>query len=290
MRIVTHNGRFHADDIFAIATLLILYPEAEIIRSRDEEIIKFADIVVDTGLIYNPKISRFDHHQQGGAGERGNGIPYASFGLIWKEFGAQVSNIEIAKLIDEVLVTPIDAHDNGIIISERIFGSIREYTISDFFGSYIDNDNSEDETILYTTFLGCVSIARELLLREINIAGKELYSMEKVREIFDSTEDKRLIVLEEPLLWFRVLINEAITLYVVYPRKEGTWGVKAVPKEVGSYELRKPFPKEWGGRGAKELVEITGVEDAVFCHNKLFICSARTKEGAIALAMKALLS
>ena len=38
------------------------------------------------------------------------------------------------------------------------------------------------------------------------------------------------------------------------------------------------------------VAEITGVEDAVFCHNHRFICAAESKEGAIKLAKLALSS
>ena len=78
-RIITHNGGFHTDDVFAVATLLIFLgeEETEVIRSRDPEIIKTGDFVVDTGFIYDPEKNLFDHHQIEGAGERGNGIPYA---------------------------------------------------------------------------------------------------------------------------------------------------------------------------------------------------------------------
>ena len=86
-KIVTHNSTFHADDVFAVATLLIIEPDAEVIRTRDENIISSADYVVDVGQIYDKDKKRFDHHQLGGAGKRDDGIEYASFGLVWKEYG-----------------------------------------------------------------------------------------------------------------------------------------------------------------------------------------------------------
>ena len=50
MKIVTHNAKFHTDDVFAVATLLVLYPDAKIIRTRDEALVKTADIVVDVEI------------------------------------------------------------------------------------------------------------------------------------------------------------------------------------------------------------------------------------------------
>ena len=47
--IVTHDGSFHADDVFAVATLLKLFPDANVIRTRDTSVIERADVVVDVG-------------------------------------------------------------------------------------------------------------------------------------------------------------------------------------------------------------------------------------------------
>ena len=56
-KLVTHNGSFHADDVFACALLaLVLENEDEkfeVIRTRDEKIIKEGDFVFDVGGIYD---------------------------------------------------------------------------------------------------------------------------------------------------------------------------------------------------------------------------------------------
>ena len=49
--IVTHDGKFHADDVFAVATLLLVFPGATVTRTRDEGLIKGADAAVDVGGI-----------------------------------------------------------------------------------------------------------------------------------------------------------------------------------------------------------------------------------------------
>jgi uncharacterized UPF0160 family protein len=287
MKILTHNGRFHADDIFAVATLLLLNPGAEVVRSRDPEQIKTADIVVDTGFIYDPSLKRFDHHQPEGAGKRGNGIPYASFGLVWKEFGPELAGVEGGVIVDEKLGIPIDAHDNGFSLTEPKFPEIKEYTISDFFYSYLDVDEVNEEN-LYKAFMSGVEIAKNILTREIIIAKKEVADMVLMRKILAESPDKRIVVIDKDMDWYRTLVREPETLYVVYPRKEGNWGAKAVPKAMWSFEAKKPFPRAWAGKAGEELVQITGVPDAVFCHRECFVCSAKSKEGVIELARKAL--
>ena len=76
--IVTHGGKFHADDVFSVAALTHLFPDAQVVRTRDAKLIAAADIVVDVGQEYDAASGRFDHHQRGGAGARDNGIPYKS--------------------------------------------------------------------------------------------------------------------------------------------------------------------------------------------------------------------
>src|SRR5690606_33502984 len=66
---------------------------------------------------YDPERNRFDHHQEGGAGARENGIPFAAFGLVWREFGPRIlEDNNAVRSIDERLVQTIDALDNGIDI------------------------------------------------------------------------------------------------------------------------------------------------------------------------------
>ena len=125
-KIITHSGTFHADDIFACAVLsLHMKNKVKIIRTRDKSIIEKGDYVVDVGGIYDEQINRFDHHQIGGAGKRPNGIPYASFGLVWKKFGPLLcASKEVAEKIDQKLASPIDAEDNGLDISKPLIEGI----------------------------------------------------------------------------------------------------------------------------------------------------------------------
>ena len=66
MKIITHSGNFHPDDVCAVATLLLIYPDAEVVRTRDEKVINEKDkedIVLDLGRVYDPTNLIFDHHQ-----------------------------------------------------------------------------------------------------------------------------------------------------------------------------------------------------------------------------------
>ena len=55
-RMAVHNGIFHADDVFGVALMQSIYNDLEIIRTRDDELIKTCDIVSDVGN------GKYDHH------------------------------------------------------------------------------------------------------------------------------------------------------------------------------------------------------------------------------------
>ncbi|MHB1330574.1 MAG: MYG1 family protein [Minisyncoccota bacterium] len=288
-KIVTHNSTYHADDVFAVAALLLIEPDAEVVRTRDIGAITSADYVVDVGLEYDPLKKRFDHHQIGGAGARDNGIQYASFGLVWKEYGEVLSGGKReALIIDRKLAQPLDAHDNGMPIAEYKYERIREYSVIDFLYSYLDKPD-QTEGDLYEMFMKVVSIAKDLLEREINKAKESVRSFDAVIDLYKSAEDKRVIIMDKEYEWQEALMSMPEPVFAVYPRNDGSWGVKCVPVVAKVYGTRrKDFPTEWGGKVGEELQKITGVPDAIFAHRGLFMVAAKTKEGALTLAQKAL--
>ena len=79
--LLTHSGPFHADDLVAYLVLARTLGDVRLVRSRAAEAIVAADVVFDVGGEYDPTRHRYDHHQPGGAGQRDNGVPYASAGL-----------------------------------------------------------------------------------------------------------------------------------------------------------------------------------------------------------------
>ena len=64
--------------------------------------------------------------------------------------------------------------------------------------------------------------------------------------------------------------------------------VNTIRTKPGSFDSRKNLPEAWGGLRDEELARISGVPDATFCHKGLFLAIAKTKEGALKLAEKAL--
>jgi uncharacterized UPF0160 family protein len=89
VRVGTHSGKFHFDEVTSVTIIKRLCDVDVVIRSRNKEVHATCDILVDVGGVYNPDFLRFDHHQ-GGAGFNVNGIPKSSAGLVWDHFGPRV--------------------------------------------------------------------------------------------------------------------------------------------------------------------------------------------------------
>ncbi|MEY2671996.1 MAG: hypothetical protein RL687_413 [Candidatus Parcubacteria bacterium] len=287
--IVAHDGAFHADDIFACATLGLSLDaegrEYRIIRTREQNKIDFADFVVDVGGIYDAGQNRFDHHQELGAGARDNDIPYAAFGLVWKTYGEKISGSkEVSDTIEERLVQAIDANDNGIdLFSLRT--SVSPYFIQSMFYSFRPSYTEEQD--YDTPFLKLVDLAKEILIREIKKSGDTIKARDMVKRAYLNAEDKRIVTLDQAYPWGETISEYPNTIFVVYP-KAGTWRVEGVRKNKDSFETRKPMPTKWAGKRDLELIKETGVKDAVFCHNGRWLVVAKSKEGALELANKAL--
>ena len=289
IKLVTHTGRFHADDIFACATLQILLGEGNVAvtRTRDAEIIEKADYVFDVGGIHDPAIHRFDHHQKGGAGARENGIPYAAFGLVWKEYGEKLcGSKEVAQKIDEILVQAIDAGDNAVQTVAPIAGKPFPFLIQSAFGAFKPTWKEGDNTD--TGFFRAVVFAQEILSREITQTQDYFEAKKYVADIYQNTQDKRLIVLDKRYPWEELLIAYPEPLLVVVPTPAGTWKAETALTSFDSFERRMKLPESWAGLRDADLARVTGVEDAVFCHNGRFIVVAKTKESALKLAQLAL--
>src|SRR5579875_2312727 len=258
MRIATHDGSFHADEVFAIATLQLLLDAepagapVEVVRTRDRELISGADLRVDVGFHDDPATGDFDHHQRSFDRARPNGVRYASFGLIWREFGARVcgGDGQVADAVDATLVQSVDAADSGQRLAE-------------LNGRWDETLSPAEER---DRFDQALELARGVLAREIASVASARRAVRLVQDAIAAAPE---------------------ALFVIYPKRQG-FGLEGVPIELGTFELRRELPAEWAGLEGDELVAVTGVQDAVFCHAKRFLVVARSHAGIEQLAQRAL--
>jgi len=291
MVIATHDGSFHADEVFAVAALGMLGEPAEVVRTRDPAALAAADLRVDVGFRDDARAGDFDHHQRGFDAARANGVRYASFGLVWREFGVRVcdGDVEVAAAIDETLVQTVDANDTGQRLTEPLVDGVRQFSISAVIGGFNanwDEQLSPDEERV--RFDAAVDLARQILAREIAVAASGRRAERIVRAAIAAAPDPRVVELPVNVPWKRVLVPEtADALFVIYPKRQG-FGLEAVPGALGSFENRRDLPASWGGLEGSDLVAVTGVEGALFCHAKRFLVVAASHDGITRLAELAL--
>ena len=291
MKVATHDGSFHADEVFALAALTLLGEPVEIVRTRDADAIAAADVRVDVGFASDPATGDFDHHQREGAGERPNGIRYASFGLVWREYGARLCDGDeaVAERVDRSLVQAVDANDTGQAVVAPVLDGVRPMTVSGVIGALNptwEEDLAPEEE--RARFDEALALAGRVLGREIASATAAQRAVRLVSDAIASAGDPRVIALDRDVPWKEVVVGSAPdALFVVYPKRQG-WGLEAVPRTLGSFENRRDLPEEWAGLDAPEHARVTGVEDALFCHAKRFLAVARSREGIAELAAQAL--
>lgn len=284
-RIRTHNGIFHSDEIVAIAMLILKLERdglktVQILRTREN---LFSNIEIDVGE------GAFDHHQIGGNGIRDNDIPYASCGLIWKEYGKkiingfkkanqQINTAEIFEVIDYRIAQKVDAEDNGRISECHSYSFITK-----FLPSWTDDVIDYDEA-----FERCLNVTVEVLRAEILAAINENSSKYKIRELMENKTSNVLELPNQIIPWVDNVIIENIIAevpadFVIFRYPAGGWAAQCVPNSfIEKFTQRIPFPKEWAGK-TNELSEITGVDGAILCHNERFFIRAKHKEEVIAL-------
>lgn len=293
MRLITHSGTFHADDVTAAAILTALHPGAEVVRTRDFATIEAArgkDIVFDVGSAYSHPDRRYDHHMTD-APRRPDGTPYSSVGLVWLHYGMSYLALSLEtrepdflsrvwKAVDGGLVREIDLLDNGI-------GSISASSLPAIVDDF--NPAWDGEGDIDSAFADAVATARPILARRVSAIAARERAATVVREAATRSDDPRIIVLPSSMPWESALFEGGFdqALYVVYPKSEDAWYCAAVPPEPGSFAQRRPLPAAWAGLRDQELADVSGIPDATFCHPGRFVCGARSREGIVSMARAA---
>lgn len=266
----THSGKFHADDVFSSALLLYLNPEIRIIRGNKvpED---FDGIVFDIGR------GRYDHHQKDSR-IRENGIPYAAFGLLWEELGAEILGEELAQKFDESFVQPLDNNDNT--------GEKKELaTLIGNFNPTWDAQGGNDEA-----FFQAVSVAGMILENKFERYLGNERADKRVEEILEehqkailsgekSKEEARILILPE-FVPCQKRLSETDIAFVIFPSNRGGYCIQPQKKEY-SLNYKCSFPVEWLGLENEELVAATGLSSAGFCHKGGFLMTTGTLEDAV---------
>jgi uncharacterized UPF0160 family protein len=292
--LITHSGGFHADELLSSVILTRLFPQAELVRSRDASWITAGDdrIVYDVGGHYDHQARIYDHHQRG-APRRDTDQAFSSFGLIWKHYGADylaasgVPEQDIVSIhadFDARFVLPVDLIDNGEL-SPATAGALSALTLPTLLETLkpVFDDSAPDAE--NRAFQQALSIARSFVEAKIaGLAAKLRAEALVAAAIIDAGTGQ---VLELPMgMPFRSAIVKAGAdhlLFVVHPRGSD-WVITGIRRSDDGFELRADLPAAWAGLNDAALAAACGVTGASFCHKGRFIATAQTRAAARALA------
>ncbi|WP_273508554.1 MYG1 family protein [Planktotalea frisia] len=293
--LVTHSGGFHADELLSSVILTRLFPNAELLRTRDKTWIKPAEgrIIYDVGGVFEADAQIFDHHQRPNP-LREDGQPYSSFGLIWAHYGHDylramgVPEKDMASIhasFDRGFVLPVDLVDNGAVNTSDagpIFSGMTLPVLLESLKTVFDDraEGADDRA-----FLAALPVARAFVEAQIKRKAAKFRAEDMVLTAIKAAGDG--CVLELPMgMPFRGAVEKAGAdhlLFVIHPRGED-WSLTTIRIGDDTFDNRADLPAAWAGLSDDALEAASGVTGAKFCHNGRFIAVASSYDAVRKMA------
>jgi uncharacterized UPF0160 family protein len=171
LKIVTHNGLFHADEVLSVALLAAKYDKVFILRTRNKDILRLTATkkevyLLDVGGEYNPDLRCFDHHSNDKSME-----DHATISLIFKFLYPE--NTAINKFIYDRLIDGVKNWDNG---RKKSLQTGMPLNLSQLISSFnsLDAENQDIQFIKALRFSGKV-IENEFRTAEILLKSQKIY-------------------------------------------------------------------------------------------------------------------
>lgn len=200
---------------------------------------------------------------------------------------------EIAWAIDGDLVQYLDMADTGAARNAP-GGYGLSAVVSGFNPTWIDEQmagsSEAAEEFRLNQFRRAMAFIREVIINAVKYRVGALLALDQVRQA-QRLEGGRLLFLENGALpWSGVVRNEMpeVVFVLSYSVSDRRHMLHTVPVAAESFKARRDLPGTWAGLRGEELAAVTGVADAVFCNNNLFIAAAISFEGALQMARLAL--
>lgn len=284
--LITHSSKFHADDVFSTAFMSLIIDNPVVCRVNSVE-----ENISPSAIVYDIGFGKFDHHQKEFDLKHDNGVKYASFGLLFKEFGLSYLNTidsrygeDVYLMLEHDLVIGIDAVDNGEFPNINVnynYKSI-DSIIGDFNACW-DEDTDND---IY--FMKAVEIAGMILSAGIKKCFAKIRAKERVEGAIEESNNHIMFLNEYmPFKDFVITSNNpkaADIWFCITPSNRGGYNVHTIPKEKNTHITRCDFPSSWGGLVDDELQLVSGVKSATFCHSGLFLAVCKSKEDSYLMA------
>ncbi|KAL1824001.1 hypothetical protein ACET3Z_010779 [Daucus carota] len=320
----THNGTFHCDEAVACFILRLThnFASANIVRTRDPQVLASLDAVVDVGGVYDPSKDRFDHHQKGFSevfGHAGYSTKLSSAGLVYKHYGLEIiaKEIQLNKGHPDVFKLYLAVYKSFIEAIDAIDNGVSQYCV-DIPPNYVNNTSLSSRigrlNLDWTDPDQSIEKENDAFQRAMVLAGNEF--IESIHFHAKSWLPARSIVVDclaarknvdcsgEIILLPRICpwklhifeLEEEMKIdpsikYVIYQDdRSDNWRVQAVAVSPDKYQSRKPLLSQWRGLTGEELSEVAAIPGCVFVHMSGFIGGNQSYEGALAMAKASLMT
>lgn len=262
---ITHNGKFHADEVFTTAFLKLALKDYNFVWKRVSLVPYNYDDNTPNVIIYDIGGGKYDHHGEN-CPKRPDGTKYAAFGLVFRKYGRQLlgDNFE---LFDKKFVQPIDLTDN--YGQEKYPNPLASYIAS--LNPLFDTDRESSDG----QFEKAVEIAEEILKREfLTIVSKnnsDVYIRECLKE-----SDGNIVILDRYARWQNVIIKETDIKFVIFPSPRQGFNLQTVPSSFKSNKsARIEFPEDWFDKsrdGKKNSDYVKREYKGIIFWNRTFAC------------------
>lgn len=241
--IVTHDGVFHADEVFATALIKLIAKsnnenKIEVIRTRNPKILQ-EHLGLPTSIVIDVGNSEFDHHQELKYNLiNGEEVPMSSFGLVHKKF-LELNLISFDKDLQN-LVVEVDKADNGIAPS----------TVSTLIRTFTPNWNDTSDTAMDDAFKKAVKFAKVILKNMLGKSNSNLLAEKfikneiknlKKQELLYGTKRNYLILetfipFQETIIKHNETAQEEDKIKFVINKNKNKYNLHTIKKSLGSFE------------------------------------------------------
>ena len=244
--IVTHDGVFHADEVFATALIKLAAKsnnnnenKIEVIRTRNPKMLQ-EHLELENSIVIDVGNSEFDHHQELKYNTiNGEEVPMSSFGLVHKKF-LELGLIMFDKDLQS-LVVEVDKADNGVAPS----------TVSTLIRTFTPNWNDKSDTAMDDAFKKAVKFAKGILknmLEKTNssllaeeIIKDEIQNLKKQNEFKTKNKKRNYLILQNYIPFQETIIkyNETVSedkIKFVINKNKNKYNLHTVKKSLGSFE------------------------------------------------------
>ncbi len=317
LNLYTHDGIFHADEVFATALLSLMCEEINVVRGSDTEIPE------DTSdwIVYDIGGGELDHHtpenKENNGTHPGTSVPYAACGLVWRKYYKEILEAEdcperyieqVFRRMDTSLFLGIDAEDNAYNPvagaadlmpnltddqkKELVTQAKTSFTVSQVIKDFNPKWNSDTDP--YDAFLDAVDFAKDVILNRLDSVISSLDARDYVMRCIDYSAN-HIMIMEEFAPWEGILYGQKSNpkaqdiWYVISPALRGGWNVHCALVDSDDRTVyRHPLPQSWYGLRYEELQKVSGIETAIFCHASGFLAGCETMADALAMAEAAM--